>query len=256
MTLSNGVILRTQELTKKFGELVAVDHVNISIRRGTIHAIIGPNGAGKTTLLNLITGVLRPTEGKIFFENRDITNLPAHKRAQLGIGRSFQIPSLYSYLTILECTIIAVQAKYPHIRTSLFASIRDFPEVLHEALKVLATVGLYGKTSILVRNLTLSDKRKLELALAIAGNPKLLLLDEPTAGLSIEEIPAITRIIKKLKNSERAIVVIEHKIDVVLNLADRITVMDKGRIIAEGTPTEIVNNEIVQEVYLGEVSRA
>jgi len=255
LALNDDVILRTEQLTKKFGELVAVDHVNIRIRRGTIHAIIGPNGAGKTTFLNLITGILRPTEGKIFFEGRDVTTLPAHKRAKLGIGRSFQIPSLYSYLTTLECVRIAVQAKYPHISTNLFSPIKAYPDLFHESLKVLATVGLYGKTSILVKNLTLSDKRKLELALAIASNPKLLLLDEPTAGLSIEEIPVITRIIQKLKRGDRAIVVIEHKIDVVLTLADRITVMDRGKIIADGTPSEIVNNEKVQEVYLGEVIR-
>ncbi|MGQ4891346.1 MAG: ABC transporter ATP-binding protein [Candidatus Njordarchaeia archaeon] len=249
----NGVLLRTEGLTRKFGELVAVDNVNLEIRRGEIHAVIGPNGAGKTTLINLISGVLKPTSGRIFFMDRDITNLPPHERAKLGIGRSFQIPSLFPNLTTLENVRLAIQVHMDKINKSFLTTVSDHAHIYQDALKALATVGLYGKTSILARNLTLSDKRKLELAVTIASNPTLLLLDEPTAGISIEELDSMVNVIKKLKSKDRGILLVEHKIDIVLDIADVITVMHHGKIIAEGEPNEIVSNKQVQEIYLGEV---
>ncbi len=253
MVDGNDYILETKNLTKKFGDLVAVDHVNLKVKRGIIHAIIGPNGAGKTTLFNLISGVLKPTEGRIFFEGRDITDLPPHKRADLGIGRSFQIPTLFSNLTVLENIRLAIQAKYKNISKKIFSDATKYTDLMRDALRVLAIVGMYGKTSIIVKSLPLSEKRKLEIALAIARDPKLVLLDEPTAGISIEEIPMITQVIKRIKSPNRTVIVVEHKMNVILDIADWITVMDKGKIIAEGTPKEIMENEKVQEVYLGEI---
>lgn len=250
----DSILLRTEDLTKKFGELVAVDGVNLEIRKGEIHAVIGPNGAGKTTLINLISGVLKPTSGRIFFKNIDITNYPPHERAKLGIGRSFQIPSLFPNLTTLENVRLAIQAHLDKINKSFLTTVSEYPDMLQDALKALAIVGLYGKTSILAKNLTLSDKRKLELAISVASNPILLLLDEPTAGISIEELDSMANVIKRLKTNERGILLVEHKIDIVLDIADVITVMHHGKIIAEGTPDEVVSNKQVQEIYLGEVA--
>lgn len=246
------IILRTERLTKKFGELVAVNDVNLKVRRGTTHAIIGPNGAGKTTLFNLITGVLKPTSGRVFFNGEEITGLPPYIIARKGIGRSFQLPSLFSNLTILENVRLAVQARYLDKSFVFWETIDKYPNITREAMKILAMVGLWGRTSILVSNLTPSDKRKLEIALALAGDPKLLMLDEPTAGISIEELPEMINLLNRIKKlTDKTILVVEHKIDIVMNVADRITVMDRGKIIAEGTPDEIASNELVQEVYLG-----
>jgi len=250
--VKNDIILRTENLTKKFGGIVAVDHVNLRVKRGTCHAIIGPNGAGKSTLFNLISGVLKPTQGKVFFEDRDITGLPPYKVTELGIGRSFQIYNLFPNLTALENVRLAVQARRKMTKISLFKNVRKFKDLTWEAMRILSFVGLWGKSSIPARNLTPSDKRKLEIAIAMAGNPKLLALDEPTSGVSLEELESVIQVIEKIKNmSNKTILLIEHKMDVVLKIADIITVMDRGKIIAEGKPSEIVKNKKVQEIYLG-----
>lgn len=250
--MKNDIILRTESLTKKFGGIVAVDHVNLRVKRGTCHAIIGPNGAGKSTLFNLISGVLKPTQGKVFFEDRDITGLPPYKVTELGIGRSFQIYNLFPNLTALENVRLAVQAHRKITKISLFKNVEKFKDLTWEAMRILSFVGLWGKSSIPARNLTPSDKRKLEIAIAMAGNPKLLALDEPTSGVSLEELESVIQVIEKIKNMpNKTILLIEHKMDVVLKIADIITVMDRGKIIAEGKPSEIVKNKKVQEIYLG-----
>jgi len=249
----SGIILRTENLTKSFGGLVAVSNVNLKVVQGTVHAIIGPNGAGKTTLFNLITGVLKPTSGKVYFEDRDITGKPPHYISSLGLTRSFQIYSIFPNLTVLENIRLAVQAKWKNVRWDFFHPTSHYKDVVWEAMRIASITGLYGKTNILASSLTPGDKRKLEIAIALAGNPKLIALDEPTAGVSLEEVAPIVRLIKKLRDEmKKTVVVIEHKIDVVLEVADKVSVMNQGSILAEGSPKEIVENREVQKIYLGE----
>ncbi|AGT36268.1 MAG: ABC transporter ATP-binding protein [Thermofilum sp.] len=249
----SGIILRTENLTKSFGGLVAVSNVNLKVAQGTVHAIIGPNGAGKTTLFNLITGVLKPTSGKVYFEDRDITGKPPHYISSLGLTRSFQIYSIFPNLTVLENIRLAVQAKWKNVRWDFIHPTSHYKDVVWEAMRIASITGLYGKTNILASSLTPGDKRKLEIAIALAGNPKLIALDEPTAGVSLEEVAPIVRLIKKLRDEmKKTVVVIEHKIDVVLEVADKVSVMNQGSILAEGSPKEIVENREVQKIYLGE----
>jgi branched-chain amino acid transport system ATP-binding protein len=249
----SGIILRTENLTKSFGGLVAVSNVNLKVAQGTVHAIIGPNGAGKTTLFNLITGVLKPTSGKVYFEDRDITGKPPHYISSLGLTRSFQIYSIFPNLTVLENIRLAVQAKWRNVRWDFIHPTSHYKDVVWEAMRIASITGLYGKTNILASSLTPGDKRKLEIAIALAGNPKLIALDEPTAGVSLEEVAPIVRLIKKLRDEmKKTVVVIEHKIDVVLEVADKVSVMNQGSILAEGSPKEIVENREVQKIYLGE----
>jgi branched-chain amino acid transport system ATP-binding protein len=249
----SGIILRTENLTKSFGGLVAVSNVNLKVVQGTVHAIIGPNGAGKTTLFNLITGVLKPTSGKVYFEDRDITGKPPHYISSLGLTRSFQIYSIFPNLTVLENIRLAVQAKWKNVRWDFIRPTSHYKDVVWEAMRIASITGLYGKTNILASSLTPGDKRKLEIAIALAGNPKLIALDEPTAGVSLEEVAPIVRLIKKLRDEmKKTVVVIEHKIDVVLEVADKVSVMNQGSILAEGSPKEIVENREVQKIYLGE----
>ncbi|MEM0093445.1 MAG: ABC transporter ATP-binding protein [Thermofilum sp.] len=246
-------ILRTVELTKTFGGLTAVNRVNLEVEAGKVHAIIGPNGAGKTTLFNLITGVLKPTSGRVIFEGRDITGRPPHEISSLGIKRSFQVYSIFPNLTVLENIRLAVQGSQGRVKWDFIRQAASYKDTVWEAMRIASLTGLYAKTRILARNLTPGDKRKLEIAMALAGEPKLIALDEPTAGVSIEEVPSIVRLIKKLRDEmKRTVVVIEHKIDVVLEVADKVSVMSQGSIIAEGSPEEIVENREVQKVYLGE----
>jgi branched-chain amino acid transport system ATP-binding protein len=248
-----GAILRTVDLTKKFGGLVAVNKVNLSVKPNTVHAIIGPNGAGKTTLFNLITGVIKPTSGKVFFEGRDITGKPPHYISSLGLTRSFQVYSIFPNLTVLENIRLAVQARRDRMRWDFLRPSTSYQDVVWEAMRIAALTGLYGKTGLLARDLTPGDKRKLEIAMALAGNPKVVALDEPTAGVSLEEVPSIVRLIRRLRDEmKKTVIVIEHKIDVVLEVADTVSVMHQGSIIAEGSPREIVENPEVQRIYLGE----
>lgn len=250
----NDVILETRNLIKRFGGITAVDNVNLKVERGSLHAIIGPNGAGKTTLFNCITGVLKPDSGEIIFEGRDVTGLPPHKISRIGIGRSFQLYSLFPNLTVLENVRLAVQARYEKVSRSMFKPITAYKDIIWESMSILSRVGLWGKSSILAKDLTPSDKRKLEIAIALATRPKLLALDEPTSGVSVEDIPIIVNVIERIKKEYNlTLLIIEHKIDVVLKIADIITVMDRGKIIAEGSPEKIINNRHVQEIYLGVV---
>jgi branched-chain amino acid transport system ATP-binding protein len=248
-----GAILRTVDLMKKFGGLVAVNKVNLSVKPNTVHAIIGPNGAGKTTLFNLITGVIKPTSGKVFFEGRDITGKPPHYISSLGLTRSFQVYSIFPNLTVLENIRLAVQARRDRMRWDFLRPSTSYQDVVWETMRIAALTGLYGKTGLLARDLTPGDKRKLEIAMALAGNPKVVALDEPTAGVSLEEVPSIVRLIRRLRDEmKKTVIVIEHKIDVVLEVADTVSVMHQGSIIAEGSPREIVENPEVQRIYLGE----
>jgi branched-chain amino acid transport system ATP-binding protein len=245
------VVLEARNLRKEFGGLVAVDDVSLQVRARTLHSIIGPNGAGKTTLFNLLSGTMPPTRGSVFFKGRDITNLPPHRIAHLGLGRTFQITNIFPNLTVLENVRLAAQAMGRH-NLRLLTHSDKYTQYLEQAAHVIAQVGLRGREYALAANLPHGDKRKLELGIMLAGNPEVLLLDEPTAGMSSEQVPALLEIIHDiLKSGNRTIVLVEHRMDMVMSISDYITVMHQGRVLAEGTPREIASNEAVQAAYLG-----
>jgi branched-chain amino acid transport system ATP-binding protein len=246
-------VLRTEGLTKRFGGFAAVSGVTLTVKEGTCHAVVGPNGAGKSTLFNLICGFLRPTSGRIFVGGRDITGYPPHRVAQLGVGRSFQVLSIFPNLSVLENVRVAAQsvggAKASLNPFSGAYADRSFVEAAYD---VLGIVGLISKGLLPARSLTPSDKRKLDMAIALARKPKILLLDEPTGGVSIEDIPEVIRSVKMARAEwNPTLLLIEHKMDVLKDLADYVTVMDRGLVIAEGSTVEIERNAKVQEVYLG-----
>jgi len=245
------IVLETRNLRKEFDGLVAVADVSLRVREGELHAIIGPNGAGKTTLFNLISGVLPPTSGQVFLRGREITGLPPHQIARRGIGRSFQITNLFPNLTVLESVRLAAQARGRH-SLRFWAHYRRYRQYEERAIAIIHQVGLTGREHFLARALPHGDQRKLEIALLLATEPDVLLLDEPTAGMASGEIPALVDLIHRLREEGgRTILLVEHKMDVVMNLSDRITVMHQGRVLAEGTPAEISANEQVQRAYLG-----
>lgn len=249
------MILETKDLTKSFGGLVAIDHVNIAIPKGVLKAIIGPNGAGKTTLFNLISGTLKPTEGRIFFNGEDITDKPPHVRSHKGISRSFQITNIFPRLTTLENVRIAAQSRADgRVNYNLLSNVMTYTSFIEKALDLLTQVGLEGKEHFLACNLSHADQRKLEIAIAMATDPQLLLLDEPTSGIAIEEVQDIVNAITRLKKGrkELTLIVIEHKLDVVMDIAESIMVMSEGRVIADDKPDQITKNELVQQAYLGE----
>ena len=244
-------LLEARNLRKEFGGLVAVEDVSIAIHENSLHSIIGPNGAGKTTLFNMISGVLRPTKGQVIFKGRDITHLPIHKIAHLGIGRSFQITNIFPNLSVLENIRLSAQAMGKD-NLRIFTSSDHLKKYLIKAEEVIDLVGLNGKENAFALNLSHGEKRKLEIAIMLASDPSLLLLDEPTAGMSSEQVPALLDIIKKIRGlGMKTIVLVEHRMDMVMSISDRITVMHLGNILAEGTPQEISNTQSVQDAYLG-----
>jgi len=224
-------IISVTELTKVFGGHVAVDHVSLKIDKGSFVSVIGPNGAGKTTFFNMISGQLPASSGKIFFEDQDITSLTAHKRALLGLGRSFQLTNLFPNLSALENVQLAVQARKAKGYKLLID--RRFEESLRAlAMESLRMVQLEDKFTTPASVLTHGEKRKLELAIIMAMGSKVLLLDEPTAGMSVEEVPAILKVLKDIKNrGDKTIVLVEHKMDMVISLSDRIMVLHNGRLL-------------------------
>ncbi len=251
MTQEPEVILEARNLRKEFGGLVAVADVNIKVRARRLHAIIGPNGAGKTTLFNLLSGTIKPTRGQVFFKGQDITRLPPHRIAHLGIGRSFQITNIFPNLTVLENIRLAAQAmgrdSFRLLRPA--THFRRYEEI---ARGVIHRVGLTGRELSPARVLSHGDKRKLELGIMLASNPEVLLLDEPTAGMSSEQVPALLEVIHDIMaEGNRTIVLVEHRMDMVMSISDIITVMHLGEVLAEGTPNEIAANETVQKAYLG-----
>ena len=247
------VILRTERLTRRFGEKVAVSEVNLRVRVGTCHAIVGPNGAGKSTVFNLICGILKPTGGRVLLQGRETTGFPPHRMAKLGVGRSFQVLSIFSNLTVLENVRIAAQSEGgARVNLNPFSSAYSARKFIEEAQEVLEVVNLTAKSLTPASMLTPGDKRKLDMAIALARKPKLLLLDEPTGGVSIEDIPKVIESVKEVRAKwNPTLLLIEHKMEAIKSLADHVTVMDRGSIIAEGTAGEIEQNEQVQEVYLG-----
>lgn len=251
--MNNETILEAVNLSKVFGGLVAVDDVSIRIKRQTMHAIIGPNGAGKTTLFNLLSGVMPPTAGQVFYKGQNITSISPQRRAHLGIGRSYQITNIFSNLTVLENIRLAAQAMGKD-NFKLFTRADNFPEYINKALEIIDIVGLPGREGILARNLPHGEKRKLELGIMLACDPELLLFDEPTAGMSSEQVPELIEVINKVVQiKERTAILVEHRMDMVMSISDVVTVMNQGRILAEGTPHEIANNPQVQTAYLGDL---
>lgn len=244
-------ILYTQNIGIAFGVHKAVDGVTFSVKENEFKSIIGPNGAGKTTLFNLLSGQLQATEGGIFFQNQEITKRTAMERTRLGMGRSFQITNVFPNLTVLENVRLAVQSHHK-VRYQMFTSIRKYKEFEDKARSWLQLVLLESKGDTLAKNLAHGEKRKLEIAMILALEPKLLLLDEPTAGMSLEDVPMILEVIKKIKEEgNKTILLIEHKMDMIMDLSDSVMVLFNGKLLADGTPKEIMNNEMVQTAYLG-----
>jgi len=246
-------LLETKNLSKAFGALTAVDNVSLGIEAGTLHSIIGPNGAGKTTLFNLLTGAYRPSSGRILFDGRDITGTPAHRVAHLGLARSFQRTNVFPAFSLLDNVWVAAFACAPSWRGILWRRADRYPEVRARALAALADVGLEDKAGKPVREISHGEQRQLELAIALAAAPRVLLLDEPAAGLSPEETRKLVALVRALKG-RYTIVLIEHKMDIIMSVSDRISVMHFGSLIAEGTPAEIQRNHEVRRAYLGGVA--
>lgn len=248
---THSVILETVDLRKEFGGLVAVDSVSMQIERGSTHSIIGPNGAGKTTLFNLLTGKYKPTHGRVVFNGEDITHLPVDRRAHKGIGRSFQITNIFPNLTVLENVRLSVQA-LQNVNFHFWRRTDSFGEYTQRALAVLDRLGLREMAQTPASVLPHGGKRKLELAILLAADAELLLLDEPTAGMASEQVPELMKIVADISASgDKTIVMVEHNMNVVMDISNRITVMSSGRVLTEGTPSEIAADKTVQSVYLG-----
>jgi branched-chain amino acid transport system ATP-binding protein len=244
-------MLEVRGLSKNFGALRASDGVDLEVREGETHAVIGPNGAGKTTLIAQLAGNLRPDAGCIRFAGEDITRLPAHKRARRGLARSFQITSVYAEFSALENVALAVQAQSG--RLGFWRPARGDPQLTEPARQFLDEVGLSARSHVVAGNLAHGEQRQLEVAMVLATRPRLLLLDEPMAGMGVDESQRMIAMLGGLKR-KRTIVLVEHDMDAVFRLADRISVLVYGRIIASGTPEEIRANAEVRAAYLGEDS--
>ncbi|WP_217588194.1 ABC transporter ATP-binding protein [Lentibacillus saliphilus] len=246
-----GPILETQSLGIKFGGHQAVHDVSLKIEEKKFTSIIGPNGAGKTTLFNLLSGQLAPTNGSIYFRGNDITKLSPPVRTRLGIGRSFQLTNVFPNLTVLENVRLAVQSQ-ANVRYQMVAHFLHYKKFIQKAEALLDKVLLLDKADAKAFNLAHGEKRKLEMAMLLALDTDVLLLDEPTAGMSLEEVPAIIDVIRQIKEEgDRTIILIEHKMDLIMDLSDDVLVLFHGELIAQGTPEAVAANETVQSAYLG-----
>jgi branched-chain amino acid transport system ATP-binding protein len=245
-------LLQTRNLVKRFGGLVATDTVSLSVGPGQVHALIGPNGAGKTTLVAQLSGQIRPDSGSILFDGRDVSTLPMAARVRLGLARSFQITSVLRDFTALQNVALAIQAGQGH-SFRFWKPVASDPSLHDPALGVLEQVGLASRADTPAASLSHGEQRQLEIAMALASRPKLLLLDEPMAGMGPEESQRMVSFLGRLKG-RHTILLIEHDMDVVFALADRITVLVYGRAIATGTPDEIRADAEVRQAYLGEAA--
>ncbi len=247
-------LLEVTNASKRFGSLIAVRDVSLNVEQGELRAIIGPNGAGKTTFFNLISGLFRPSSGTISFDGREVSSLPAHRRVALGMARTFQITEIFPELTVFENVRIAAEVAAGYgLRP--WVSAAQTAEIHEQVGQILKLAAIDNKAGRLVGELAHGDQRAAEIAMALALRPKLLLLDEPTAGMGDQETYDITQLIRRLhRDSKFTIVLIEHDMRVVFHLADRITVLDQGSVLAEGTPQQIAANEAVQGAYLGKAA--
>lgn len=244
------VLLEIEGLTKRFGGVVAADEISLVLPAGELHAIIGPNGAGKSTLIGQLTGEIVPDSGRIRFDGQDITNFPVYRRSQLGLARSFQITTLFPDFSALDNVVLSVQAHSGH-SFRFWRNARSEIELREPAQAALARAGLADRAAIPVADLSHGERRQLEIAMALAGRPRMLLLDEPMAGMGPEESAGLVELLRALKGA-LTVMLIEHDIDVVFALADRISVLVYGRIIATGDPVAIRSDLAVREAYLGE----
>jgi branched-chain amino acid transport system ATP-binding protein len=247
-------VLAVRNLTKRFGSLVAVRDISLTVDPGELRAVIGPNGAGKTTFFNLVSGFLAPSTGSILFDGRDITGMPAHQRVGLGMARTFQITEIFPELTVFENIRIVTEVAAGY-RLRPWLNRAEAADIRRRIEETLALAALSDKADRLVGELAHGDQRATEIMMALALKPRLLLLDEPTAGMGDQETYEVTQLIGRLhKDNKLTIVLIEHDMRVVFHLADRITVLDQGGFLAEGTPPEIAANEAVQTAYLGQAA--
>jgi branched-chain amino acid transport system ATP-binding protein len=245
-------LLRTEKLRKYFGVVSAADDVDLQIEEGVLTSVIGPNGAGKTTLINLLTGNIPADSGKVFFCDEDITHLPIHKRVKRGICRSFQIMNIFSKLTVLENLQIPILSQMNR-SLSFFRPVDRHADVNERVEKLMKEIGLFEKKDLLAGTLSHGDQRLLEIGLAMAPEPKLLFLDEPTAGMNpVERVKILENIRRLSRERQSTFVIVEHDMDIVFSLSDRIIVLHRGQILADGNPGEIRQNEDVRKVYLGE----
>jgi branched-chain amino acid transport system ATP-binding protein len=243
-------MLQTEKLSKRYGALCVTDEVSVGIRPGELHAVIGPNGAGKTTLINQLSGELRSDAGHIAFSGVDVTSLGIHQRAQLGLVRSYQITSVFDDFTVLENVALAARSAKRHGFSFWHALLED-QEAKNLARAALVSVGLDSSASLMANELGYGERRQLELAMALAMQPKFLLLDEPMAGMSSQESAAVVTLLQKLKG-HYTILLVEHDMNAVFSLADRISVLVYGRVLVTGTPEEIRANAQVRAIYLGD----
>jgi branched-chain amino acid transport system ATP-binding protein len=248
-------VLEVRDLTIRFGGHVAVDHVSCRFEAGTLTAIVGPNGAGKTTLFNLISGQLPASEGRVLLAGEDITRLPAPLRTRRGLGRAFQLTQLFPHLSVHENVRLTVQAREQGRGNAGLDLLRvwlDRREWIDESLRLLEAVRLADKRDAIAASLPHGDQRKLEVALLMALDPKVYMFDEPTAGMSVDEVPVVLELIRALKaRRDRLILLVEHKMDVVRELADRIVVLHNGQLVADGEPAAVIASPVVQQAYLG-----
>jgi len=248
-------VLETHDLTIRFGGHVAVDHVSCAFHAGTLTAIVGPNGAGKTTYFNLVSGQLKATGGRVSLFGEDISALAAPQRTKRGIGRAFQLTNLFPRLTVLENVRLAVQSR-AGVGRDLLSMWGKHVELIEKAEHTLHRVGMADKRETIAATLAHGDQRKLEVAILLALEPEVFMFDEPTAGMSVDEVPVVLDLIRHIKQQgDKTILLVEHKMDVVRSLADRIIVLHQGQLVADGAPEAVIASPIVQEAYLG-VARA
>jgi branched-chain amino acid transport system ATP-binding protein len=244
-------LLETRELTVRFGGHVAVDAVSCAFHPGTLTAIVGPNGAGKTTYFNLISGQLQATAGQVLFGGADITRLPVSERARRGLGRGFQLTNLFPNLSVRENVRLAVQSRCG-VGLDLIHTWTSHRELIAETEELLRQVALGERGEVTAGALPHGDQRKLEVGVLLALRPKIFMFDEPTAGMSVDDVPVILDLIHAIKaQGDKTILLVEHKMDVVRSLADRIIVLHNGKLVADGEPVEVIASPIVQEAYLG-----
>ncbi len=244
---SKRTVLQSENLSRRFGGLLAVNDVSVNIREGEIHSIIGPNGAGKSTLFNLLAGRIPPSSGRVIFEGREINGLPQHRVARLGIARSYQITTIFRNLSVMDNLLVAAQSPQAF---NFWRPALSFKDDLARARQTLATIGLEKKAGQLAAYLSHGEQRYLDIAIALQTNPKILLLDEPTAGMSPVETEQTVLLIRELAKKV-TVVLVEHKMDMIMKISDYITVLNFGQVLATGSPEEIQANPEVQRAYLG-----